>query len=237
MDLVQIAVLANMHSPLDSAGTELAQLGDVQYRCVTVYHDVDWKSSHQNTSSNSDSNTAIKLDPTAAVAAQNGGPLAVLAQESGKFLLHFWSAAAQHQGSAPWAGPAAGGNLIAMGWTNTHSELFVTVRQQGEVQLRTLNGTLLQTQQLLSSPPTLAADGAMVLITHALIWADGVVAVTSDMQVLAIEGLHGYADTADESSAAAVRFISLGRAALQRQKPKPEVTALAVIPPDCSTSG
>eukprot|EP00953_Heterococcus_sp_UTEX-ZZ885_P035724 18425-Heterococcus_DN1.PRE.1 len=208
----------------DTVGSDWQALGGVQYRRLEIYPQLDWGGSSED----------CRLDQHVVAAAPCGGPVAMVRYDAALVKLvgaahapplRIFTSSGKLLAEVPWEGPSAGGRLIAMGWTS--GELLVTVRDQGLLQLRDLRGTLLHSLMLLDSPPSVTADGTLVLITHAVVSGDSVAAATSDLQLLAVEHLHQHAARAP-LSAPRCRAFTLGRGALQRLRPRPSITAVAV---------
>jgi Vps16, N-terminal region len=208
----------------DTVGSDWQALGGVQYRRLEIYPQLDWGGSSED----------CRLDQHMVAAAPCGGPVAMVRDDAALVKLvgaahapplRIFTSSGKLLAEVPWEGPSAGGRLIAMGWTT--GELLVTVRDQGLLQLRDLRGTLLHSLMLLDSPPSVTADGTLVLITHAVVSGDSVAAATSDLQLLAVEHLHQHAARAP-LSAPRCRAFTLGRGALQRLRPRPSITAVAV---------
>jgi Vps16, N-terminal region len=208
----------------DTVGSDWQALGGVQYRRLEIYPQLDWGGSSED----------CRLDQHVVAAAPCGGPVAMVRGDAALVKLvgaahapplRIFTSSGKLLAEVPWEGPSAGGRLIAMGWTS--GELLVTVRDQGLLQLRDLRGTLLHSLMLLDSPPSVTADGTLVLITHAVVSGDSVAAVTSDLQLLAVEHLQQYA-ARTPLSAPRCRAFTLGRGALQRLRPRPSITAIAV---------
>jgi Vps16, N-terminal region len=208
----------------DTVGSDWQALGGVQYRRLEIYPLLDWGGSSED----------CRLDQHVVAAAPCGGPVAMVRDDAALVKLvgaahapplRIFTSSGKLLAEVPWEGPSAGGRLIAMGWTS--GELLVTVRDQGLLQLRDLRGTLLHSLMLLDSPPSVTSDGTLVLITHAVVSGDSVAAATSDLQLLAVEHLHQHAPRAP-LSAPRCRAFTLGRGALQRLRPRPNITAVAV---------
>jgi Vps16, N-terminal region len=207
----------------DTVGSDWQALGGVQYRRLEIYPQLDWGGSSED----------CRLDQHVVAAAPCGGPVAMVRDDAALVKLvdaahapplRIFTSSGKLLAEVPWEGPSAGGRLVAMGWTS--GELLVTVRDQGLLQLRDLRGTLLHSLMLLDSPPSVTADGTLVLITHAVVSGDSVAAATSDLQLLAVEHLHQHAARAPLSTPRCRAFI-LGRGALQRLRPRPSITAVA----------
>ncbi|CAM9874307.1 unnamed protein product [Choristocarpus tenellus] len=200
-------------------------LGEVQYRKLHLY-DLDWGTDDE-----------CRLDRTIVSVAKYGGAIAMVRDET-KLLkvanggnlsptLRVFGCSGLKISETPLQGYAApvreGGvrdRLFSLGWTDR--EMLVMVRERGGVEVRDLQGELVQSLELIDEASRHSSNPDGVVACE--VWGDGLVALLGSGGLAAISGIHNSQPR---------RFMMAADLALKEGP----LTAMVVLEPQFTASG